>query len=147
MSHLLNAARQLHVSLASFSCRVLAYRESVPSGMCGSYVTVLASDAEHVVGLLSTPLGWESLSRALDHDAPDAQPRGIVEGACELSRIVGHAFREQLRGDAMVGAPLFADGLVSSGRQVEQQAVDVAFGSCSVLLVLFSRVLPRREIA
>jgi hypothetical protein len=147
MSRLVSAARELHGSLASFSCRVLAYRESVPSGMCGSYVSVATSNAEHIVGLLSTPLGWESLSRALDHDTPGAAPRGIVEGACELSRIMGHAFRDQLYGGALVGAPLFTDGLVSRGRDVELQAVDVAFGSSSVLLVLFSRTLNSPEIA
>jgi hypothetical protein len=140
MHQLVAATSQLQGTLASFSCRVLAYRESVPSGLCGGYVSVSGGKAEHVVGLLSHPLGWDSLGRALDHDVPLAERRGLLEGACELTSIVAHAFRRQLRDDAvLVGVPLFADGMVSTGRHLELQAADIALGSCLVLLVLFSR--------
>ena len=139
MNQLVNAMTQLKSAAASFPCRVLAYRESVPSGLCGSYVSVSGDRAEHIVGLLSNPLGWETLGRALDHDVPLGEPRGLVEGACELAQIVAHAFRRQLPRSAVVGVPLFADGMVSSGRHLELQAADVALGNCLVLLVLFSR--------
>jgi len=140
MSQLVRAITQLDGTLTSFPCRVLAYRESVPSGLCGSYVSLSGSGTEHIVGLLSHPLGWETLSQALDHASPRGEPRGLVEGACELARIVADAFRRRLPNGAtsVVGLPLFADGMVSSGRQVELQAADIAFGSNLVLLVLFS---------
>ena len=146
MNHLVNATTQLASRLPSFPCRVLAYRESVPSGLCGSYVSLSGEKTEHIIGLLSNPLGWESLSRSLDHDFPLAEPRGLVEGACEISKIVAEAFRSTLPEAALsvVGLPLFAEGAVSSGRRIDLQAADVALGSSLVLLVLFSRSLEKR---
>jgi hypothetical protein len=149
MNLLVSAMSELEGKLASFPCRVLAYRESVPSGLCGSYVSVSGASAEHIVGLLSHPLSWESLGRALDRDRPAAEPRGLVEGACDLARIVAHTFRGQLGAGAgtawAVGAPLFTDGLVSSARPVDVEAADIALGGCLVLLVLFSRTALERE--
>ncbi len=144
MSQLVSAMTQLNGHLTSFPCRVLAYRESVPTGLCGSYVSLSGERAEHIVGLLSHPLGWEALSKALDHDSPRPEPRGLVEGACELTKIVGEIFRRRLPNGsaASVGLPLFADGMVSSGRHVELQAADVALGANLVLLVLFSHEAP-----
>lgn len=141
MNQLVSAITDLQGKLASFPCRVLAYRESVPSGLCGSYVSVSSESADHIVGLLSHPLGWEALGRALDHDLPGPERRGLVEGACDLTRIVAHNFQRQLRGGpaSAVGVPLFADGMVSSSRYVELQAADIALGSCLALLVLFTR--------
>jgi hypothetical protein len=141
MNQLVSAMTQLSSRLPSFPCRVLAYRESVPSGLCGSYVSLSGERTEHIVGLLSHPLGWEALSCALDHDSPLPEPRGLVEGACEIGKIVAEAFRSSLpdAAGAIVGLPLFAEGMVSSGRRIELQAADVALGGSLVLLVLFSR--------
>lgn len=142
MNQLVTVMGLLSSRYASFPCRVLAYRESVPFGLCGSYVSLSGEKAEHIVGLLSHPLGWETLSRALDRDAPRKEPRGLVEGACELTSIVAHSFGRQLPSAAarVVGVPLFADGMVSSGRHVELQVADIALGSCLALLVLFTRM-------
>lgn len=148
MNQLVSAATQLSSRFPSFPCRVLAYRESVPSGLCGSYVSLSGEKTEHIVGLLSHPLGWETLSRSLDHDLPLAEPRGLVEGACEIGKIVADAFRSKLPDAAasIVGLPLFAEGMVSSGRRIELQAADIALGSSLVLLVLFSRSLETRPV-
>jgi hypothetical protein len=141
MNQLVNAITELRSRLPSFPCRVLAYRESVPSGLCGSYVSLSGDKTEHIVGLLSHPLGWEALSRSLDHDLPLAESRGLVEGACEIGKIVADAFRMRLPDPtvSVVGLPLFAEGMVSSGRKIELQAADIALGGSLVLLVLFSR--------
>ncbi len=141
MSQLVCAMTQLGPRLPSFPCRVLAYRESVPSGLCGSYVSLSGEKTEHIIGLLSHPLGWETLSRSLDHDVPLAESRGLVEGACEIAKIVADAFRTRSpeASASVVGLPLFAEGMVSSGRRIELQAADVALGGSLVLLVLFSR--------
>jgi hypothetical protein len=141
MTPLLSAITHLSSRLPSFPCRVLAYRESVPNGLCGSYVSLSGEGTEHIVGLLSNPLGWEALSRSLDHDLPLAEPRGLVEGACEMGKIVVEAFRSRLpdAANAVVGLPLFAEGMVSGGRRAELSAADVALGESLVLLVLFSR--------
>lgn len=141
MNQLVSVMTQLNRQLRSFPCRVLAYRESVPSGLCGSFISLTGATAEHIVGMLSHPLGWESLARALDHDAPRPEARGLVEGACELSRVVAESFRRHLsQGPAVtVGVPLFADGTVSSCRTVDVQAAELALGGSLVLVVLFSR--------
>jgi hypothetical protein len=143
MNQLLSVMTQLDRRLKSFPCRVLAYRESVPSGLCGSFVSVGGATTEHIVGLLSHPLGWETLARALDHDLPRADARGLVEGACELSRIVADGLRRQWADGerASVGVPLFADGMVSSCRYVDVHAAELALGGSLVLVVLFSRAV------
>jgi hypothetical protein len=149
MKQLLSAMTQLSSRLPSFPCRVLAYRESVPSGLCGSYVSLSGERTEHIVGLLSHPLGWEALSRALDQDAPLLEARGLVEGACEIGKIVGDAFRAELPDAAasIVGLPLFAEGMVSSSRSIQLQAADVVLGSSLVLLVLFSCAKDRHAVS
>ncbi len=141
MSQLVSAMTQLSARLPSFPCRVLAYRESVPTGLCGSYVSLSGQKTEHIIGLLSHPLGWETLSRSLDHDLPLAESRGLVEGACEMAKIVADTFRSRLPevSASVVGLPLFAEGMVSSGRRTELQAADIALGGSLVLMVLFSR--------
>lgn len=141
MNQLVNAMTELSSRLPSFPCRVLAYRESVPSGLCGSYVSLSGEKTDHIIGLLSHPLGWEALSRSLDHDLPRRESRGLVEGACEIGKIVADAFRCRVpeTSSLVVGLPLFAEGMVSSGRRIELQAADVALGGSLVLLVLFSR--------
>jgi len=147
MKQLLSAMTQLSARWPSLPCRVLAYSESVPSGLCGSYVSFAGEDAEHIVGLLSNTLGWEALASALDRDLPLAEPRGLIEAACELSKLAAQSFQTR-RSDAassVIGLPLFAEGLVSSGRRTELQAANIALGPSLVLLVLFSRA-QRRDL-
>jgi hypothetical protein len=141
MNQLVSAIADLGQRFPSFPSRVLAYRESVPTGLCGSYVSLTGDRTEHIVGLLAQPLAWEALSRALDHDSPLPEPRGLVEGSCEIGKIVTEAFRHRLSEahSAVVGLPLFTEGLVSGGRRLELQAADLSLGNNLVLLVLFSR--------
>jgi hypothetical protein len=141
MNQLVSAIADLGQRFPSFPSRVLAYRESVPTGLCGSYVSLTGDRTEHIVGLLAQPLAWEALSRALDHDSPLPESRGLVEASCEVGKLVTEAFRARL-GDAqaaVVGLPLFTEGLVSGGRRLELQAADISLGGNLVLLVLFSR--------
>jgi hypothetical protein len=51
MSQLVSAVTQLGSRLPSFPCRVLAYRESVPSDLSGSYVSLSGERTEHIAGL------------------------------------------------------------------------------------------------
>ena len=149
MNQLVSSMAQLSSRLPSFPCRVLAYRESVPSGLCGSYVSVSGDKTEHIIGLLSHPLGWENLSRSLDSDLPLAEARGLVDGACDIGKIVADTFRSRLPDGAasLVGLPLFAEGMVSSARRIELTAADVALGGSLVLLVLFSRSQETRPVS
>lgn len=141
MNHLICAAETLGVYLPSLPCRVLDFRESVPSGLCGSYVCLLAEGTQHLVGVLSRPLGWETLSGALDHDCPLPQARGIVEAACELGTIMTERFQARLGcvSAGAIGLPLFAEGPVRSHPSARLLAADIALGDTLALLVLFSR--------
>ena len=148
MHQLVTTTSELGSRLPSFACRVLAYRESLPSGLCGSYVSVSGKQNEHIVGLLSHPLGWETLGRALDHDLPEPQTRGLVQGACEVAKLVAEAFAAGLNEPSrcILGLPLFAEGMVWSERSIDVQAADIALGNSLVLLVLFSRSYEGRPV-
>lgn len=142
MNLLLAAATQLHGRLPSFPCRVLAYREKVPSGLFGVYVSVSGPSAEHVVGLLALPNTWEGLTQLLEHDRPRSEGRSVVEAGCELARTLADAFHGTLAvSSCVIGLPLFAEGIVSGGRGLQLQVTDVVLGGHAVLLALFSRVV------
>jgi hypothetical protein len=137
---LLAAATEVHRRLPSFPCRMLAYRESVPTGMSGVYVSLSGAHVEHVVGLLAPAASWQALTRALDHDQPRREPRSLVECACEISRALADAFRRtSSEADCVMGLPLFAEGMVSGGRKLTRLVIDVVLGESAALLVLFSR--------
>lgn len=140
MNQLLAAVTELHTRLPSFPCRVLAYRECVPNGLFGVYVSLSGPSAEHVVGLLAAQPVWELLAELLDRDRPRSEARSVVEGGCELARAVAEAFRATLPdAECVVGLPLFAEGMVSGDRRLELQVTDVSFGGHPVLVVLFTR--------
>ncbi|HVY27774.1 MAG TPA: hypothetical protein VHB79_14565 [Polyangiaceae bacterium] len=142
MNQLLAAVTELHSRLPSFPCRVLAYRESVPSGLCGVYVSLCGAHTEQVIGLLAPGTTWDALTRALDRDRPRREPRGVVEGACEVSRTLAESFRHTLPdSQCVIGLPLFAEGMVSGGRRLQLQVCDVVLAGKPVLLVLFRRSL------
>lgn len=140
MNQLLAAVTELHSRLPSFPCRVLAYRESVPSGLSGVYVSLCGAHTEHVIGLLAAGTAWQALAQALDRDRPSSEPRRVVEGACELSRALAESFRHTLPdSQCVIGLPLFTEGMVSGGRNLHLQVSDVVLAGSPVLLVLFSR--------
>jgi hypothetical protein len=142
MNQLLAAVTELHRRLPSFPCRVLAYREAVPSGLSGVYVSLCGATTEHVIGLLAAGTTWQALTLALDRDCPRNEARRVVEGACEISRALAESFRHTLPdGQCVIGLPLFAEGMVSGGRRLKLQVCDVVLAGSPVLLVLFSRGL------
>ncbi len=134
MNQLVSAMTQLSSRLPSFPCRVLAYRESGPSGLCGSYVSLSGEKTEHIIGLLSHTLGWETLSRALDHDLPLTESRGLVEAACEINKIVAESLHRQHHQDgrapvaqrAPIGAlQLRLQALQQAERLETSQAIEI----------------------
>jgi hypothetical protein len=101
--------------------------------LCGAHT-------EHVIGLLAPATTWEALTQALERDRPRREPRGVVEGACEISRTLAESFRHTLPdSQCVIGLPLFAEGMVSGGRRLQLQVCDVVLAGNPVLLVLFSR--------
>lgn len=138
----------LLAGIASFSgpesrlpCRVLAYRESIPSGLVGGYVSLTSGERSLQIGLLSDILGWQSLRGIVESDEARARHE-VVEGACELVIEVARAMTAKLGGASpfSIGLPLFVDGTVLTASETEVQAADIVLGSTRALLVL---VTPR----
>jgi len=131
------------LSEARLTCRVLAYRESIPSGLSGGYVALTSGDRALQIGLLSDTLGWHSLHGVVQSDEARAQDE-VVEGACALVTAVARSLTVELAGEAelSIGLPLFVDGGVLIGPDTEVQAADIVLGSTRALLVLLT---PRAE--
>ncbi|HEV8547735.1 MAG TPA: hypothetical protein VGQ57_01885 [Polyangiaceae bacterium] len=121
-------------------CRVLAYREAVPPGLVGSYVALTGPGLRLQVGFLSDVLGWQSLGRRADDGLATLSKNVVLETA---SRFVTSAASALCRGfapasDVAVGLPLFVEGGVAVGADVEVQAADIVLGSTRALLVVFA---------
>lgn len=141
MNALLASMTSLAQTLRRFPCRVLAFRESVPPGLSGSFVAVAGGGRSLQIGLLSDPMGWQALSQALRDDAIATTPEALVSGASELAAAAAAAFRRELPNaeDLTLGMPLFVDGGVVVGDDTEVQAADVVLGSTRALLVLLDQ--------
>jgi hypothetical protein len=140
MSALLASMTSLSQTLRRFPCRVLAFRESVPPGLSGSFVAVSGVGRSLQVGLMSDPMGWQALNQALHADAPHA-PDTLVNGASALATAAAYAFKQELPdGDQLtLGMPLYVDGSITVSDDTEVQAADVVLGSTRALLVLIDQ--------
>ena len=136
----------LLAGIASFSgpesrlpCRVLAYRESIPAGLAGGYVTLTNAERSLQIGLVSDILGWQSLHGIVEPDEERARHE-VVDGACALVTDVARAMVSKLSGanPYSIGLPLFVDGSVLIGSDTEAQAADIVLGSTRALLVLLT---------
>lgn len=123
---------------AFLSCRVLAYRESIPPGLVGGYIALTSSERSLQVGLLSDILGWQSLTRVTEsHETPARDE--VVRGACTLVTAAARALSAELGGDGVsIGLPLFVDGSVLACPETELQAADIVLSSTRALLVLLA---------
>ena len=140
MTILLASMTSLGQTLHRFPCRVLAYRESVPPGLSGSFIAVAGASRSLQIGLMSDPIGWQALSQALEESAPTSSD-AMVHGASELAFAAARAFKAGLPdGDELtLGMPLFVDGGLVVGSDTEVHAADVVLGSTRALLVLLDQ--------
>lgn len=123
--------------------RVLAYRESIPAGLAGSYVALTGADRALQLGILSDMLGWQALARAHDVEPLLARQR-VVETSSELVTRVARAFRGRWveEREVTVGLPLFVEGGIVLDGRLDVQAADVVLGSTRALLVVLSERAP-----
>jgi hypothetical protein len=144
MTALLAGISSLASPGARLSCRVLAYRESIPAGLEGGYVALTSAHRSLQIGLLSDILGWRSLHGVVDTDEERARDE-VIERACDLVTAVARALVGELAGEPelSVGLPLFVDGGVLTGPETDVQAADIVLGSTRALLVLLT---PRSEV-
>jgi len=143
MTALLAGISSLSSPGARLSCRVLAYRESIPPGLSGGYVSLTSERRALQIGLLSDILGWRSLHGVVEPDEARARDE-VIEVARDLVTVVAHAFAGELLDEPAlsIGLPLFVEGGVLAGPETDVQAADIVLGSTRALLVLLT---PRSE--
>jgi hypothetical protein len=137
MTALLAGITSLWGPESRLACRVLAYRESIPSGLAGGYVALTSAERSLQIGLLSDMLGWQSLRGVVETDEVRARYE-VVEGGCELVTEVARGLVSRLAGDFSIGLPLFVDGSVLTCPDTEVQAADIVLGATRALLVLLT---------
>lgn len=121
-------------------CRVLAYRESIPLGLSGSFVAVAGGGRSFQVGVLCNPLGWSTLAQRLGETAlrPSDSP---VNASADVTTFAARGLIVGLPGIGALslGMPLFVDGGVAVGKDTEVHAADVVLGGTRALVVLLER--------
>ena len=135
LSTLLSSMSALDAELAF---RVLAYRESIPAGLAGSYVALTGAERALEVGILSDMLGWQALASVHEADPLRARQR-VVEVSSELVTRLARAFGGRWgERDVRLGLPLFVEGGIVLDGRLDVQAADVVLGSTRALLVVLS---------
>ena len=138
LSALLASVARVGESSNRFTSRVLAYRESVPPGLSGAFVALAGEQRSFQVGLLSDPLGWQSLDALVRAAAPLPIETHVASAlVTEIARALMLGVPEAA--ELTLGMPLFVDGGVVVGKDTEVQAADVVLGQTRALLVLLER--------
>ena len=121
--------------------RVLAYRESVPSGLLGAYLSAVGKSRRFQIGLLTDEGGSHQLVRLLAR-GPQILCRPNQNHREILGKLLLHAatsFVARLDPEGLqLGPVLFVDGTVHAARSLTVRAADVAFGCTRALLVLMT---------
>lgn len=140
MSALLASVASVGESVHRFACRVLAYRESVPVGLSGAFVALVGDGRSFQVGLLSDPLGWQSLDALVRR----AEPFAESHVASALVNLIARALQAGVpeASSLSLGMPLFVDGGVVVGDDTGAQAAEIVLGNTRALLVLLERKRP-----
>ena len=101
-------------------------------------MALVGEDRSFQIGLLSDPLGWQSLD-ALVHD----ETPGLADAhvAARLVTLAARALQASVpeAGALALGLPLFVDGGVVIGKDTAVQATDIVLGQTRALLVLLER--------
>jgi hypothetical protein len=137
MRALIGAASTLCESTPRLSeCRVLAYRDSLPPGLVGSFVPVLGQDSSIHVGILSDVCSCDALAWLLEG--------GVTRSDLETRTALSNLTQRLARGLAMtsgcgaltVGEAVFVDGIIRRTRNACIRAVEVVFGVTRATLVV-----------
>ena len=135
------------VNLAALSpgflpCRVLAYRDSLPPGLVGAYVTLLGKRDSLHVGVLSDDASCIALARRVRTNAGRALDGvNVRTSMCDIARHLGEGLGRRIRTRRWVAVsePVFVDGIARCTRDVGLRAAEVVLGSSRVTLVVVAR--------
>lgn len=115
-------------------CRVLAYRDTLPLGLVGSFVPVLGRDSSIHVGILSDACSCDILAWLIDSEVTrsDFATRSAISALAQrLARGISRA-----SGALTVGNAVFVDGIARRTRTDCVRAVEVVFGTTRATLVV-----------
>lgn len=132
--------RQLAPRLSTL--RVLAYRDSLPEGLAGAYVTVLGDEGALQVIVLADAASRVDLARRFleINDKRALEPLEVRTGVCDLAAALGHGLRRRLlnAGRLRSSPPVFVDGVALATRDQGLRAAEVVLGSVRVTLALMA---------
>jgi hypothetical protein len=132
--------RQLSPRLSTL--RVLAYRDSLPEGLGGAYVTLLGDrGALQVIVLADTSSRVDLARRFFElNDRRDLDPLEIRTGVCDLAATLAHGLRRRLSNPEKLlsSPPVFVDGIALATRDQDLRAAEVVLGSVRVTLALMA---------
>jgi hypothetical protein len=138
ISALIDAASSLSEGAPRLAeCRILAYRDSLPPGLVGSYVPVLGADNAIHVGILSDVCSCDALAWLVEGSVARSEV-GTRTALCELTQRLARALARRASPSAplAVGEPVFVDGVARRTRSARVRAVEVVFGVTRATLVV-----------
>ncbi len=137
MRALIAAASALCGSMPRLSdCRVLAYRDSLPPGLVGSFVPVLGRDSSIHVGILSDVCSCDALAWLVEGGTTRSD-LGTRTALSNLTQRLACGLAWASEGGALtVGDAVFVDGIVRRTRTACIRAVEVVFGVTRATLVV-----------
>jgi hypothetical protein len=119
-------------------CRVLAYRDALPPGLVGAYVTLFGGHESVHVGVLSDDTSCVAIARRspLARAALDAV--GVRTVMCNVARTLGDGLRRRLWTTlhVSVSEPVFVDGIARRTHGLSLRAAEVVLGGARATLVL-----------
>jgi hypothetical protein len=134
---LLQGMERTSTRLGLPGCRVLAYRESVPVGMSGVYVSLVDVHRAFHIGLLSDPVGCRELSEAA---TASGERMSMVAGLCKLTMDLVHGFGQEIRAVSLrAGIPIFSETPPFVCSNVLVETAHIALGRVRAMLALFQR--------
>jgi hypothetical protein len=120
-------------------CRVLAFRDSLPPGLVGAYVTLLgARDSLHV-GVLADDASCIALARRMSATT-ELDSVSVRSRMCDIARNLGRALAHRIGGlHIAVSEPVFVDGIARRTSDVGLRAAEVVLGGTRATLVVVAR--------
>ncbi len=131
------AASALSESMPRLSdCRVLAYRDSLPPGLVGSFVPVLGQGSSIHLGILSDVCSCDALAWLVEGGLTRSDLGTRTALSHLAQRLAFGLARMSGDGALTVGDAVFVDGIIRRTRNACIRAVEVVFGVTRATLVV-----------
>lgn len=119
-------------------CRVLAYRDALPSGLVGAYVTLFGGNESIHVGVLSDETSCVAIARRSPLARASLDAVGVRTVMCNIARTLGDGLRRRLWTTlhVSVSEPVFVDGIARRTHGLSLRAAEVVLGGSRATLVL-----------